>query len=136
MFDLMKMAFGLVHVCYFFYGTCHGMGPAGFALGMGVLYLLVFLVPFCRKQESTWIFFLCLIGTFPLNAELVRLVVIFYRDYSAVARGFVAVTVYMCLLAGEELLLGIIGRVLWKNQEESFCNLRPARRKTNTDWEE
>lgn len=84
-----------------------------------LLFIIVKALPMCRGYESLWLFVLTVIGSIPINARLVVEALdmgLFYSGIPVIGTVMTAVEIYLCALAVEETLIGVIGRILWKKQ--------------------
>ncbi len=87
------------------------------------IYLFIGLIDTCRRYENLWLFVLVGIATVPMNLMLTMVVcddlcVTWNRELLAKIVFFPIV--YGALFSMEEIVLGIIGRVIWKEQENLF----------------
>lgn len=84
------------------------------------VFLCISVCSVCRKHESLWLFVLSGIATIPANIQL-SLIATEYFSYlwgdAVVFKLVYFPLAYSILLSVEEILLGIVGRVLWKRQE-------------------
>ena len=84
------------------------------------VFLCISLCSVCRKHESLLLFVLFGIATIPTNLQI-SLIATEYFSYlwgdAVVFKVVYFPLVYSILLSVEEILLGIVGRVLWKKQE-------------------
>lgn len=84
-----------------------------------LLFMIVKVLPMCRGYESLWLFVLTVIGSIPINARLVVETLdmgLFYSGIPVIGAVMTAVEVYLCALAVEEIVIGMLGRILWKKQ--------------------
>ena len=84
------------------------------------LLFIVAVIPWCRQHENMWLFVLTAIGSVPINITLTRCVI----DMGILETGFpvlgVLVTsleIYLLLLGIEEIIIGVLGRMIWKRQK-------------------
>ncbi len=84
------------------------------------LLFIVAVIPWCRQHENMWLFVLTAIGSVPINITLTRYVI----DMGILETGFpvlgVLVTsleIYLLLLGIEEIIIGVLGRMIWKRQK-------------------
>lgn len=84
------------------------------------LLFIVAVIPWCRQHENMWLFVLTAIGSVPINITLTRYVI----DMGILETGFpvlgVLVTsleIYLILLGIEEIIIGVLGRMIWKRQK-------------------
>lgn len=84
-----------------------------------LLFIIVKALPMCSGYESLWLFVLTVIGSIPINARLVVETLdmgLFYSGIPVIGAVMTAVEVYLCALAVEEIVIGVLGRILWKMQ--------------------
>lgn len=84
------------------------------------ILFIVAVVPWCRQHENMWLFVLTAIGSVPINITLTRYII----DMGILETGFpvlgVLVTsleIYLLLLGIEEIIIGVLGRMIWKRQK-------------------
>ena len=82
------------------------------------LFITVALTPLARKQENIWMFLLVAASGIPVNLFVIR----WFLGLSVLESHFFLLTffrglaLYIMLLSMEELILGIITRMIWKKQ--------------------
>ena len=86
-------------------------------------FLGISLCSACRRHENLWLFILVGIVTIPANIDIS----IYSCDYFAYDHGEIPVfkilffpLLYAGILCLEEIMLGIIGRLIWRNQCPPF----------------
>lgn len=87
-------------------------------IGIVAMFYFVAFFPGCKKRENMWIFVLTVFATIPLNIwfmEVTQYLKI-YLDLEMWQYIPVCVTIYTIFLYIEELLFGIITRLIWKRQ--------------------
>ena len=84
------------------------------------IYLYIGICRSCRRHESLWLFVLAGIATIPVNIEIS----VHACEYFSYLLGDAFIFRVMCfplayaiLLSMEEIVLGMIGRMIWKNQD-------------------
>ena len=85
-----------------------------------LIFMLIGTMPICRKNENLWMFVLTGFCSIPINVFLLTKFNV-WMDYLYNGSGKVHMIVliigYTIVLAGmEELVLGLLTRVLWKKQ--------------------
>lgn len=82
------------------------------------LLISVALTPWARKRENIWMFLLVAVSGVPVNIIVVRwlLGLSFFETHFFVLAFFRSVALYLMLLSMEELILGVVTRMIWKNQ--------------------
>ena len=83
------------------------------------IYLFVAYSNECRGTESIWIFMLVAIGFVPINVALEMSFheYIFLLTSGIIGRFLSLVMVYIVLFSIEEILAGLIGRIIWRRQK-------------------
>jgi len=95
------------------------------AAAVVLIFLLVRSVPFMKGQESIWVFFLGFVATTPFNLKTSKNIMDYlFFDSNIFLKVIYLAILFLCMLAVEEIILGIISRVLWKKQKESFCRAK------------
>lgn len=82
------------------------------------LFITVALTPWARKRENIWMFLLVVASGIPVNLIVIRWLLglpAFESDFFLLTL-FRGVVMYIMLLSMEELILGIITRMIWKKQ--------------------
>lgn len=79
----------------------------------------------CRKRENLWLFVLVGISVVPVNLVM-SMYVSDYLGYlwngSFIMKIIYFSLIYAVLFCLEEIILGIIGRIIWKNQYSVWAN--------------
>lgn len=121
MMEILKFIIGIINIGCFFWISFTKMSWIYGFFGTVFTYVLIYILPFCKKQESTWIFFISTLTTMPINIKLAKLAVsLFFHWKNFLASKIVFIIAYLFCLAVEELFLGIGGRVIWHKQNESL----------------
>lgn len=94
---------------------------AGGMLGILLVFMVIKSVSFIKEQESTWVFLVSAIATIPFNIKLASIAVDMYLiDGFALMKILFGIVVYLCILSAEEILFGVMARIIWAKQSESF----------------
>lgn len=82
------------------------------------LLISVALTPWARKRENIWMFLFVAVSGVPVNIIVIRwlLGLSFFETHFFVLAFFRSVALYLMLLSMEELILGVVTRMVWKNQ--------------------
>lgn len=82
------------------------------------LLISVALTPWARKRENIWMFLLVAVSGVPVNIIVIRwlLGLTVFETHFFVLAFFRSVALYLMLLSMEELILGVVTRMIWKNQ--------------------
>ena len=86
-----------------------------------IIYALLF-VRFsgvCKRRESLWIFILTALVLIPFNVQTIMSLITFVEAHTKI-RWFIKAAIcmfsYIVLFSIEEILGGVIGRMIWKRQ--------------------
>ncbi len=93
-----------------------------------VMFLFVAAAPICRECESTWIYVLTMILSIMPNIKIA--IYVLGRTTSDVFQMsgphiFYTVVFYIALLQVEEVIMGILSRILWRRQLTAVKKDRP-----------
>lgn len=82
------------------------------------LLIAVALTPWAKKRENTWMFLLVAVSGIPVNIVLIRRLfeLSIFASHFFLLTLFRGVALYIMLLSAEELILGVVTRMIWKNQ--------------------
>lgn len=87
-------------------------------IAMALVFLDVVILPACKNNECAYMFFLTAVTVTPIN---IRLIIHFSSDCESVLEKIISVLVgmlaYFVLLSIEEIIMGIITRILFPKQE-------------------
>lgn len=86
---------------------------------LSVLFI-VGVVPGCRQHENMWLFVLTAIGSMPINISLTHYIIdfgIFETGFPVLGIVVTSVEIYLLLLGVEEIVIGVLGRMIWKKQK-------------------
>lgn len=85
-----------------------------------VLIVSIALNPYSRKYENIWMFVLVAIASIPVNVMFIKNLSELFFDEVLIFPLilFRSAALYVMFLSLEELLLGIVARVIWKEQWE------------------
>lgn len=87
-------------------------------IAMAIVFLDVVILPMCENNENAWMFFLTAISVTSIN---IRLIINFLGDCESVPERLISVLVgllaYFMLFSIEEIIMGIITRILFPKQE-------------------
>lgn len=92
-------------------------------LSIVAVFFCISICPPCRKHENLWLFVLAGISTIPANIEISIFACgcfSYLWGESPMLRIIYFPLAYAILLCIEEIILGIIGRFIWKNQDPIF----------------
>ena len=123
-YNLAKLIVGVGNIGYILYNSLSGnkkSGCWGVMLGILLVFMVIKSVSFIREQESTWVFLVSAIATIPFNIKLASIAVDMYLiDGFALMKILFGIVVYLCILSAEEILFGVMARIIWAKQNESF----------------
>ena len=82
-----------------------------------VIFFWIYNCRVCRLYESIWLFLISAVALFPYNVILIAGVCREYLDSDPIFfRVCAAIGLFACLSSIEELIIGIIGRIVWRKQ--------------------
>ena len=123
-YNLAKLIVGVGNIGYILYNSLSGNKKSwcwGVMLGILLVFMVIKSVSFIREQESTWVFLVSAIATIPFNIKLASIAVDMYLiDGFALMKILFGIVVYLCILSAEEILFGVMARIIWAKQSESF----------------
>jgi len=99
-----------------------------YTMGIVALIAIVFLVAAeqeCRGNENFWLYVLLGVSSIPLNIEIsyrISQIINYIVGYSNLYLCLVFVLLMALLFNLEEILIGIVGRVIWKKQKTIMIN--------------
>lgn len=78
----------------------------------------VAVLPDTRRRESAWLFILTATTTIPIN---IALMIVLERYVNTLTGGIIGkisgmIVLYACIFSIEELVIGVIGRLIYRNQ--------------------
>lgn len=86
---------------------------------VSVLFI-VGVVSWCRQHENMWLFALTALGSVPINISLTRYIIdigIFETGFPILGMVVTSIEIYLLLLGLEEIIIGVLGRMIWKKQK-------------------
>lgn len=89
-------------------------------ISLVTIFLCISICDICKKHESLWLFVLSGIATIPVNIQISLIASKYFSRIwgDAFIFNFIYFPLaYSMLLSIEEILLGIVGRMIWKNQD-------------------
>lgn len=84
-----------------------------------ILFFVVSVLKICRRRENLWLFIYTAICGIPINLAIVkeRMVLFFFDSGIPIVGTIIAtVEVFLLLFAIEEIVVGVIGRIIWRRQ--------------------
>ena len=91
-----------------------------FVVLIAAVLFIVGVVPWCRQHENMWLFVLTAIGSVPINITLTHYILdigIFETDFPVLGVFITSLEIYLLLLGIEEIIIGVLGRMIWKRQK-------------------
>lgn len=86
-----------------------------------IFFILLKWVSFIKKNENLWAFVITLIIGLPFNIKISRLITGLYFDYTNLFFTLIyGIIFFMSCLAMEEILVGMVIRILWRKQNDTF----------------
>ena len=125
-YNLAKLIVGAANISYILYNSLSddkkiGYGYWNIIIGFLLTFMVIKSVEFVMNQEYTWIFLVSAIVSIPFNIKLTFIAVNLYLiDSFILTKIFFGVVIYLCILSAEEILLGVMTRIIWTRQNESF----------------
>jgi len=84
-----------------------------------LMYLLVAKLPVCHRRENVWLFVLTAISSVPINVKATW-ILLYYGLLSSgipiLGEILGVIQIYLLLFTVEEMVIGIVGRYIWKKQ--------------------
>lgn len=127
--DLIKVGIGAVNLSVLSYKIIPWTAPAHLVINnfnwkymlviTVLLFLFVKLMPFAKGHESLWVFVLGAIAFLPVNIKVGIFLVTIIMDINPFVIAVWSVVIAMALCSVEEIVLGTIARILWRNQVET-----------------
>lgn len=90
-------------------------------IGIVIMFVLISKLSVCQGYQNLWLFVLVVLVTIPVNIHWVKCMLILCEvvfELGLLARVCIAPIAYCCILGVEEILLGIVGRLVWRFQYE------------------
>lgn len=89
------------------------------------MFVLVGTLPFCRKRENLWMFVLTAFGSIPVNWFILTNFeiwknVLYSGGENRILTKIVIVEYMMVLTGVEEIILGLLTRMLWRKQYKLY----------------
>ncbi len=125
-YSILKLLIGVVSIGYFFYQSTrmlfsHGIIWKSFVTALILFIIVMKWVPFIKKEENMWAFLIGLFATIPVNIRMASEIMYNIFDYlNPISKFIYGCIAYLCFLAVEEIIIGIITRLIWNNQKESI----------------
>lgn len=95
-------------------------------IALCIVFGAVAVLPTCRKRENMWLFLLSFIVLAPANLNAVShgyenlAMLLYYGKHTWLSKVLVTVIGYVILTSVEQLLIGMIGRIIWRRQYRIF----------------
>lgn len=125
-YNLAKLTVGAANISYILYNSLSddkkiGYGYWNIIIGFLLIFMVIKSVEFVKNQECTWIFLVSAIVSIPFNIKLTLIAVNLYLiDSFILTKILFGIVIYLCILSAEEILLGVMTRIIWTRQNESF----------------
>lgn len=115
--DGIKIFIGIGSLFIFSFVTTKFISLPLVVINIIALYVFVGVVPICRKHENVWLFLLTFFQSMPINIKLTGIAMSsVFQKTMGFQKIIMAIEVYMALLALEEIVIGVAGRLLWRRQ--------------------
>lgn len=93
-----------------------------------LVILAVHFIPLAKGEESIWAFFLGSIATALSNFKCAYfLMQLFYSDTGRFFYATYFLLFFLGFLSIEEIVIGIVSRLIWTHQRESFCMVKNSK---------
>lgn len=90
------------------------------ASAIGILFWIVSRVTFIKKHETVWMFVITCVAAIPFNIKVSKLIVDWYLgDFFFLTKYLIGCILIFSLLAAEEIIMGILTRMIWPRQIKS-----------------
>ena len=116
----MKLYLGISNMLMISGIAARTMSAFWFAVLIVSALFIVGAVPWRRQHENMWLFVLTAIGSVPINISLTRYIIdlgIFETGFPVLGVVVTSVEIYLLLLGIEEIIIGVLGRMIWKKQK-------------------
>lgn len=116
----MKLYIGISNMLMISVVAARTMSLFWFIILIVSVFLIVVVVPWCRHHENMWLFVLTAIGSVPINLSLTHCIIdssILKNSFPVLVRVVTSVEIYLLLLGIEEIVIGVLGRIIWKKQK-------------------
>ncbi len=124
-YNLIKLLVGMFDIAYLLYvGTSYRAIHSGLwwkylIVALIILLILLKWVTFADKNESLWSFVITLFVVLPCNIRVSYIVISeYFYIMNLFSRVLYAIVFCMCLISAEEILVGILTRIIWHKQED------------------
>ena len=117
--DKTKILIGMSNTMLFSRSVANGTWDIGVVFYVASLLFIVGTTSFCKHQENMWLYILNVVGSILINISLTKQIMmldIFNSGVPVIGDVIAYIEIYLILLSIEQLLLGIIGRTIWKEQ--------------------
>ena len=118
--DKAKILIGMSNTMLFSRSVANGTWDMGVVFYVASLLFIVGTTACCKKQENMWLYALNVVGSTPINITITKQIMmldIFNSGVPVIGDVIAYVEIYLIVLSIEQLLLGIIGRIIWKEQQ-------------------
>lgn len=125
-YNITKSIVGVINAGFLFYMSVRPNGRNEFhwwdmLAAIVLVILLVRSVPFMKGQECVWIFTITMFATIPFNIRLSRIAVRWCLGHQKGFSGMMcSLVAFMCLFAIEEIISGILARLIWPRQKLTY----------------
>ena len=115
--------------------VCLTMLPAGIALyaattklvlfaflSIAAVFIVVAILPLCRRRESIWVFFILFLTATPLNVTIIIEILTswMFEDSLLLTNILRGGLFYLIALSIEELACGFFARLIWRKQYKAI----------------
>lgn len=82
------------------------------------ILLLVKIMPFTKSYENIWVFLFTFTAFIPMNIKLADFIQRIVFEWTGFLRGIWCVILWFVLISVEEIVMGLIARLIWRKQKE------------------
>lgn len=129
-FDILKLVSGIGFIEYLLYLGMNAYevyqvaGWKYFVIAFLSLFLMIKITAFTKNNESLWVFFILFIVTIPINIQITYKIMKYcFEDLNLLFATVYRIVIFQALLSIEEIVAGVIARILWPRQEDLICIL-------------
>lgn len=91
--------------------------------GIILMFVVINSVSFIKGQEAVWLLMISVISLMPFNIKLTKsLIYLLIPEYPILSQIFTCAALLLSIISAEEILLGIVGRIIWSRQKDSFLD--------------
>lgn len=126
--DITKTIIGGVSIGFILYFSLemnleNGIRCLMILFGIILMFVVINSVSFIKGQETVWLLMISVISLMPFNIKLTKsLIYLIIPEYPILSQIFTCAALLLSIISAEEILLGIVGRIIWSRQKDSFLD--------------